>query len=98
MRLALYREISWSHSRFLRESKEFLPAGSWRDERILKLIFLPILLIILAALVAIPNLSIPPAKASSSSPRTFRDDFNYASIGQLQAAGWLTASIAPACY
>ncbi len=64
----------------------------------MKLTFLPILLIILAALVAIPNLSIPPAKASSSSPWTFHDDFNYASIGQLQAAGWTTESIAPASY
>jgi len=75
-----------------------LPARSWRGERILKLTLLPILLIILAALVAIPNLSIPPAKASSSSPWTFRDDFNYASISQLQAAGWTTESIAPASY
>ena len=58
----------------------------------------PILLIILAALVAIPNLSIPPAKATGSSPWTFRDDFNYGSISQLQAAGWTTESIAPAPY
>src|SRR3989442_15226976 len=98
MRLAPYCEISWSHSGFLRESKEFPPARSWRSERILKLKLLPILLIILAALVAIPNLSIPPAKASSSSPWAFRDDFDYASIGQLQAAGWTTESIAPASY
>ncbi len=59
---------------------------------------LPVLLIILAALVAIPNLSIPPAKASSSSPWTFREDFNYTSISQVQAAGWTTESIAPASY
>ena len=55
-------------------------------------------MIILAALVAIPNLSIPPAKASSSSPWTFREDFNYTSISQVQAAGWTTESIAPASY
>src|SRR5205807_2098164 len=98
MRLAPYCEISWSHSGFLRESKEFLQVRSWRDERILSLKLPPILLIILAALVAIPNLSIPPAKATGSSPWTFRDDFNYGSISQLQAAGWTTESIAPAPY
>src|SRR5207244_11723470 len=34
----------------------------------------------------------------SSSPWSFRDDFNYTSISQLQAAGWTTESIAPASY
>jgi len=63
-----------------------------------KRIFLPVILIILAALVAIPNLSIPPAKASNPSPWSFRDDFNYTSISRLQAAGWTTESIAPASY
>jgi len=59
---------------------------------------LPFFLIVLAALVAIPNLNIPPAKASGSPPWSFRDDFNYTSISQLQAAGWTTESIAPASY
>jgi hypothetical protein len=60
---------------------------------------LPFLLIFLAALVAIPNLNIPPtAKASGSASWSFRDDFNYTSISQLQAAGWTTESIAPASY
>lgn len=64
----------------------------------LKRIVLPVILIVLAALVAIPDLSIPPAKASGPSPWSFRDDFNYSSISQLQAAGWTTESIAPASY
>jgi len=63
-----------------------------------KRILLPVLLIILSTLVAIPDLRIPPARASTSSPWSFRDDFNYTSISQLQAAGWTTESIAPASY
>ena len=64
----------------------------------MKRTILPFFLIVLAALVAIPNLNIPPAKASGSPPWSFRDDFNYTSISQLQAAGWTTESIAPASY
>jgi len=65
----------------------------------LKRIVLPLFLIILAGLVVIPNLNVPPAAKASSSPSwSFRDDFNYASISQLQAAGWTTESIAPASY
>lgn len=43
-------------------------------------------------------MNIHPARASTSSPWGFRDDFNYATISQLQAAGWTTESIAPASY
>src|SRR5689334_24809961 len=59
---------------------------------------LPSPMIILAGLVTIPNLNISPARASTPSPWSFRDDFNYTSISQLQAAGWTTESIAPASY
>src|SRR2546427_152613 len=71
---------------------------SWSGENLVKRTILPFFLIVLAALVAIPNLNIPPAKASGSPPWSFRDDFNYTSISQLQAAGWTTESIAPASY
>ena len=64
----------------------------------MKRIILPLLLILLSALVAIPDLKIPQAHASTTSPWSFRDDFNYTSISQLQAAGWTTESIAPAAY
>src|SRR2546422_8184122 len=67
-------------------------------ENLVKRTILPLFLIVLAALVAIPNLNIPPAKASGSPPWSFLDDFNYTSISQLQAAGWTTESIAPASY
>src|SRR5438552_4197916 len=71
---------------------------SWSGENLVKRTILPLFLIVLAALVAIPNLNIPPAKASGSPPWSFIDDFNYTSISQLQAAGWTTESIAPASY
>lgn len=65
----------------------------------MKRTILQFILIVLAALVAIPNLNITPtAKASGSPSWSFRDDFNYTSISQLQAAGWTTESIAPASY
>src|SRR5437016_3411718 len=70
----------------------------WSGENLVKRTILPLFLIVLAALVAIPNLNIPPAKASGSPPWSFIDDFNYTSISQLQAAGWTTESIAPASY
>src|SRR3989449_470204 len=67
-------------------------------ENLVKRTILPLFLIVLAALVAIPNLNIPPAKATGSPPWSFLDDFNYTSISRLQAAGWSTESIAPASY
>src|SRR5437667_353720 len=71
---------------------------SWSGENLVKRTVLPFFLIVLAALVTIPNLNIPAAKASGSPPWSFIDDFNYTSISQLQAAGWTTESIAPASY
>ena len=67
------------------------------DERPVKRPVLPLFLIVLATLIVIPSLHIP--SASGSAPAwSFRDDFNYTSISQLQAAGWTTESIAPASY
>src|SRR6266704_3164831 len=71
---------------------------SWSGENLVKRTVLPFFLIVLAALVTIPNLNIPAAMASGSPPWSFIDDFNYTSISQLQAAGWTTESIAPASY
>src|SRR2546422_5922125 len=65
-------------------------------ENLVKRTILPFFLIVLAALVAIPNLNIPPAKASGSPPWSFRDDFNYTSITQPRAAGRTTEPSAPA--
>jgi len=48
----------------------------------------PLFMVVLSALVAIPILRISPAVALTSQSWTFRDDFNYTSIGQLQTAGW----------
>jgi hypothetical protein len=46
-----------------------------------------------------PGVIAEPSASSQSTPNySFRDDFNYASISQLQAAGWSTSSITPASY
>jgi len=51
-------------------------------------IVVSLFLIVLSILVAIPSLNISPVSASGSQSWSFRDDFNYTSISQLQTAGW----------
>src|SRR5215471_3804896 len=69
-----------------------------RGDATMKQTLLPLFLIALASLIVVPSLRIPTASGSTPQPWSFRDDFNYTSIGQLQAAGWTTESIAPASY
>src|SRR6266446_176831 len=45
-------------------------------------------LIVLSALMLIPSHYVSPVRASGSQPWSFRDDFNYTSISQLEAGGW----------
>src|SRR5215472_5430310 len=64
----------------------------------MKRTILPLFFIVLASLFVIPSLHIPSARGSTPQAWSFRDDFNYTSISQLQAAGWTTESITPTSY
>src|SRR5437867_8957411 len=64
----------------------------------LRKIIVAVFLILLSTLTAVPSLSTILAKAQTSDLWSFRDDFNYSSIDQLQAAGWTTGGGAPPSY
>ena len=64
----------------------------------LRKIIVAVFLILLSALTALPSLNTFLARAQTSDPWSFRDDFNYSSIDQLQAAGWTTGGGAPPSY
>src|SRR5436309_9198913 len=64
----------------------------------LRKIIVAVFLILLSTLTAVPNLNTILATAQTSDPWSFRDDFNYSSIDQLQAAGWSTGGGAPPSY
>lgn len=49
-------------------------------------------LIVLSALILIPSHYVSPVRASSAQPWSFRDDFNYTNMSQLEAAGWMNNS------
>src|SRR5439155_13455700 len=64
----------------------------------LRKIIVAVFLILLSTLTALPSLNTILARAQTSDPWSFRDDFNYNSIDQLQAAGWTTGGGAPPSY
>jgi len=64
----------------------------------LRKIVVAVFLILLSTLTALPSLNTILARAQTSDPWSFRDDFNYNSIDQLQAAGWTTGGGAPPSY
>src|SRR3989475_8274069 len=54
------------------------------------------LALLVACIILVPSLLVfTPSTRGSVAPYSFRDDFNYTSISQLQAAGWSINSQAP---
>src|SRR5437667_1296225 len=64
----------------------------------LRKIIVAVFLILLSTLTALPSLNTILARAQTSDPWSFRDDFNYNSIDELRAAGWTTGGGAPPSY
>ena len=74
-----------------------LPSSPSRGISLRKIV-VAVFLILLSTLTALPSLNTILARAQTSDPWSFRDDFNYNSIDQLQAAGWTTGGGAPPSY
>src|SRR5436309_14615352 len=64
----------------------------------LRKIIVAVFLILLSTLTALPSLNTILARAQTSGLWSVRDDSNYCSIGQLQAAAWTTGGGAPPSY
>ncbi len=83
-----------NHMRILSVRIPSSPSGGISLRKIVVAVFL----ILLSTLTAVPSLNTILARAQSSDSWSFRDDFNYSSIDQLQAAGWTTGGGAPPSY